>query len=156
MDALLTEYYDLMIARIESMGGSVPPGRKALVEFWEEIDQFLPPTGQLVLAKSKDGALIGCGSLKTIGSGKGELKRLFVKPGARGLGLGRRLVEMRVEAARKMGLKTLYVDTLKNNLEMRGLYRKMGFEEIEGYTESATIQLLPNLENVMCFYSINL
>lgn len=156
MDALLTEYYDLMIARIETMGGSVPPGKKALEEFWNEIDRFLPPTGQLVLAKSGNGALVGCGSLKTIGPGKGELKRLFVKPEARGHGLGRRLVEMRVEAARKMGLETLYVDTLKNNHEMRGLYQKMGFEEIEGYSESATVQLLPSLKNVMCFYSIKL
>ena len=156
MDALLTEYYDLMISRIKTMGESVPPGKSAIDEFWDEIAQFLPPTGHLILAKSEDGTLLGCGSLKSIGSAKGELKRLFVKPEARGLGLGRRLVEMRIDAARQMGLKSLYVDTLRNNVEMRGLYQKMGFKEIEGYTESASLRLLPNLKNVLCFYAIDL
>ena len=80
MNELLTEYYDLMISRIEASGGSVPPGKQALAEFWGEIDLFLPPTGQLVLARLEDGTLVGCGSLKEIGKAKGELKRLFLKP----------------------------------------------------------------------------
>ena len=156
LDELLTEYYDLMISRIETLGGSVPPGKRALAEFWDEIDLFLPPTGQLVLARSDDGTLVGCGSLKSIGSAKGELKRLFVKPETRGHGVGRRIVEMRIDAAREMGMKTLYVDTLKNNIEMRGLYQKLGFEEINFYEDSATHQLLPQLAPFLCFYSINL
>jgi ribosomal protein S18 acetylase RimI-like enzyme len=145
-----------MISRIEAMGGSVAPGKKALEEFWNEIDLFLPPTGQLVLAKSEDGTLVGCGSLKSLGSTKGELKRLFVRPQARGLGLGRKLVELRLDAARQMGLRSLSVDTFKNNLEMRGLYQKMGFEEIDGYSESASLKLHPGLDSVLCYYSIDL
>ena len=156
MNALLHEFYDLMISRIEAMGGSVPPGKKAIEELWNEIDLFLPPKGQLVLAKSEDGTLIGCGSLKSLGSSKGELKRLFVRPQARGHGVGRRLVEMRIDAAREMGLKSLYVDTLKNNLEMRSLYQKIGFKEIDGYSESASLKLHSNLESVLCFYTIDL
>ena len=156
MDALLTEFYDLMISRIEIMGGSVPPGKKALKEFWDEIDMFLPPKGQLVLVRSEDGTLVGCGSLKSIGDGKGELKRLFVKPEARGLGLGRRLVEMRIEAARALGLKSLYVDTLQNNQEMRGLYKKMGFKEEDSYTESDSLKLHTKMGNIVSYYSIDL
>lgn len=156
LNALLYEFYDLMSSRVEAMGGSAPPKKKAIEEFWNEIDLFLPPTGQLILAKSDDGTLIGCGSLKSLGFSKGELKRLFVKPQARGHGVGRRLVEMRVDAARQLGLKSLYVDTLKNNLEMRSLYQKMGFKEIDGYLESASLKLHSKLENVLCFYSIDL
>jgi ribosomal protein S18 acetylase RimI-like enzyme len=156
MNELLTEYYDLMISRIEALGGSVPQGKQALDEFWSEIDLFLPPAGRLVLARLQGGTLVGCGSLKVIGKAKGELKRLFVKPEARGHGAGRRLVEMRIDAAREMGLKTLYVDTLKNNTEMRGLYKKIGFEEIDLYEESASIRLLPQLKPFLCYYSINL
>jgi ribosomal protein S18 acetylase RimI-like enzyme len=156
LNELLTEYYDLMISRIEAMGGSVPPGKQALEEFWDEIDLFLPPAGQLVLARLEDGTLVGCGSLKEIGKAKGELKRLFVKPETRGHGVGRRLVEMRIDAAREMGLKTLYVDTLKNNTEMRGLYKKLGFGEIDLYEESASYRLLPQLKPFLCYYSINL
>lgn len=156
VDALLTEFYDLMISRVISMGGSAPPVKEAVEEFWEEIDKFLPPNGQLVLVRSEDGALVGCGALKSIGDGKGELKRLFVKPEARGLGLGRRLVEMRIEAARELGLKSLFVDTLQNNLEMRSLYKKMGFKEVESYSESASLKLHPKLGNVLSYYSIDL
>jgi N-acetylglutamate synthase-like GNAT family acetyltransferase len=108
------------------------------------------------LARSEDGTLVGCGSLKSIGMVKGELKRLFVKPETRGHGVGRRIIEMRIDAAREMGLKTLFVDTLKNNIEMRGLYKKLGFKEIDLYKESATHQLLPQLTPFLCFYSINL
>jgi ribosomal protein S18 acetylase RimI-like enzyme len=156
MNELLTDYYDLMISRIEAMGGSVPPGKQALDEFWNEIELFLPPSGLLVLARLENGALVGCGSLKEIGEGKGELKRLFVKPETRGHGVGRRLVELRIDAAREKGLKTLYVDTLKNNTEMRGLYKKLGFEEVDLYEESASYRLLPQLTPFLCYYSIDL
>jgi N-acetylglutamate synthase-like GNAT family acetyltransferase len=156
MDELLTEYYDLMISRLEAMGGSVPRRKQALDEFWDEIDLFLPPNGRLVLARLEDGDLVGCGSLKEIGDAKGELKRLFVKPETRGHGVGRRLVEIRIEAAREMGLKTLYVDTLKNNIEMRGLYTKLGFEEVDLYEESASYRMLPQLKPFLCYYSVNL
>ena len=132
MNDLLTEYYDSMISRIEAMDGSVPPGKKALEEFWNEIDLFLPPKGQLVLARSEDGTLFGCGTLKSIGSTSGESKRLFVRPEARGFGLSRRLIEM------------------------RGLYKKLGFKEIDGYADSASLKLHPNLKGILCNYSTHL
>ena len=153
----MQEYYDLMIFRIEAMGGSVPSQETdAIAEFWDEIDQFLPPSGQLVLARSDDGTLVGCGSLKSISPTKGEMKRLVVKPETRGHGVGHRLVGMSVDAARAMGQKTLYFDTLRNNVEMRGLCQKLGFKEIEFYPESATYRLIPELKPIMCFYSIDL
>ena len=139
------------------MGGERPSeSSPALREFWDEIDLFLPPKGRLLLAHTADGALVGCGSLKTLTREKGELKRLFVKPETRGTGLGRRLVEMRLDAAREMGLKALYVDTLSANVEMRGLYKKLGFDEIEFYPESATYRMLPELLPLMAFYTIDL
>ena len=157
MNALLGEYYDLMILRLEAMGGSVPGGAEAaLQEFWEEIDLFLPPKGRLYVARNANGDLIGCGSLKTIDVGAGELKRLYVKPEARGSGLGRHLVELRIQAAREMGLSRMLVDSLKANVEMRGLYAKLGFEEIEFYPESTTYRMMPELRPFMCFFSIDL
>lgn len=157
MNELLSEYYALMIERLEGMGGGgAEGGKKALAEFWNEIDLFLPPRGRLYLARNDDGDLIGCGSLKDIGGGKGELKRLFVRPSARGTGLGKALVELRVEAAREMGLKELLVDTFKANVEMRGLYAKLGFAEIELYPESATYKMAPKLMPYMCFFRLEL
>lgn len=158
MDTLLLEFYDLMISRLKEMGASVPDASNnpALREFWNEIDQFMPPNGQLVLAKSGAGDLVGCGCLKRLDHDSGELKRLFVKPEARGLGVGRQLVQMRMDAARDIGLKKLYVDTLRNNVEMRGLYKKLGFQEIDGYPESSTIKRFPEFVPYMKYFSISL
>ena len=55
-----------------------------------------------------------------------------------------------------MGVKTLLVDTLKANVEMQGLYRKLGFEEIEVYPESATYQMVPELLPLMVFFRMDL
>lgn len=159
MDELLTEYYDLMIERLIGMGFEMPEDTEqggALDEFWQEIDLFMPPDGRLYLARDRDGALVGCGSLKSIGGGKGELKRLFVRPAARGTGLGRHLVERRIQDARDMGLRELLVDTVGTNVEMRGLYSKLGFTEIEFYPESASYKMLPELLPYLCFYRMEI
>ena len=63
--------------------------------------------------------------------GAGELKRLFVRPEALGKGLGRVLVDRRIEAAREMGWSTLLVNALKGNSDMLKIYEKMGFTLIE-------------------------
>ena len=65
--------------------------------------------------------------LKCLGPETGELKRLLVMPEAGGTGAGRPLVKARVEAARRMGLRRLVVDTMTPNVEMRSLDPKPGF-----------------------------
>lgn len=153
---LLKEYYALMVSRIEAGGGSAGDGSPAIEEFWGEVDVYMPPKGRLFLAKNNAGEMIGCGMMKKIGADVAELKRLYVKPEARGTGLGRHLVERRIAAAREMGVKTLLVDTLKANVEMQGLYRKMGFEEIQAYPDSSTAKMLPELVSLMVFFRMEL
>lgn len=157
MNSLLSEYYSLIVSRLGELGAQgLDRAEEAQEEFWEEFDQFMPPTGRLILAKTKDGELLGCGSLKSVGNRKAELKRLFVRPAARGLGIGRKLVEQRIEAAREMGLKMLLVDTVANNVEMRALYDKLGFKEIDVYPESSSFKLAPELVKYFRFYSMDL
>lgn len=153
---LLKEYYALMISRVEADGGDVGEGGLAIKEFWGEVDKYMPPEGRLFLALGDEDEMIGCGMMKKIKPDTAELKRLYVKPKARGTGLGRHLVERRIAAAREMGVKTLLVDTLKANVEMQGLYRSLGFEEIDVYPESATYQLLPQLLPIMVFFRMEL
>ena len=67
-----------------------------------------------------------------------EFKRMYVRPAGRGQGIGRKMIEMRIEAAKAMGLKTILADTLKASTTMHTIYHDMGFHEIDRYPESHT------------------
>jgi GNAT superfamily N-acetyltransferase len=69
--------------------------------------------------------------LKRLDHVTGGLKRVFVTQNARGRGSGRALIEARESAARSMGLKRLIADTLTPNIELRTLYPKLGFVELD-------------------------
>ena len=90
---------------------------------------------------------------ETTRSGYGELKRLFVAELARGTGTGRRLIESREDAARQMGLKKLVADTLTPNVEMRSLYPKLGFIEVEGPIETTTYFNQPMLRPYLHYFT---
>ncbi len=81
-----------------------------------------------------DGAIAGVVALRPWGEGVGEMKRLFVRPGFQGRGLGRALAEAVVEEARRECYTALRLDTLSTMAAAVALYRKMGFVEIDAYT----------------------
>jgi GNAT superfamily N-acetyltransferase len=63
----------------------------------------------------------------------GEVKRLYVRPAARGTGLGRRLVQTAIDGARAIGYRELKLDTLDRMAEARSLYASLGFRECAPY-----------------------
>jgi GNAT superfamily N-acetyltransferase len=90
--------------------------------------------------------LIGCGVIRKIRPDAAELKRMYVRPDAQGLGLGRQLFEMRISEARDMGCTVLYADTVKGNTAMLTMYEKYGFKYIPRYAENANpAELAPYL-----------
>jgi putative acetyltransferase len=94
---------------------------------------YAPPRGRLLLAIAA-GEPIGCVGLRPIDGEAAEMKRLFVRPQARGGGVGRLLATAAVEAARAAGYRRLRLDTLASMAEAISLYRSLGFEEIPPYT----------------------
>src|SRR5690606_13029586 len=75
-----------------------------------EPGELVPPAGLFLLARL-DGAAVGCGALKFDGRGGGEIKRMWVAPSARGLGIAQRLVEALEHHAASSGVHTLRLDT---------------------------------------------
>ena len=92
--------------------------------------RYAPPSGWILLAKH--GAMfVGCVALRQIGEGVCEMKRLFVRPGFRGKGVGRALAWAIVEEARRIGYKRMRLDTVLE--PAKSLYRSLGFREIPPY-----------------------
>ncbi|MDA8747928.1 GNAT family N-acetyltransferase [Litoreibacter sp.] len=137
LEALLVAYYEIMIEKWARAGGPPINTDTMMSGLWDDIDRFLPPHGALTLAHDPDGTLLGCGFLKKIRPDAAELKRLFVIPEAQGYGLGRKLIDARIEIARNMGVRDFYADTIKGNDSMLSLYAKLGFSFIEHYPENA-------------------
>lgn len=99
--------------------------------------RYVPPSGRLFLA-GPPGEAVGCVALRLLdpppealggerAAPVGEVKRLYVRPVARGTGTGRRLVGAVVDAARTFGYRTLCLDTLDEMREARALYESFGF-----------------------------
>lgn len=93
---------------------------------------YVRPRGRLLLALEDD-ALAGCGALRPLASDVAELKRMWVRPAFRGRGLGRRIAEALLAAAREEGYRLARLDTLAGMREAIALYRSLGFREIPAY-----------------------
>ena len=96
---------------------------------------YVPPGGALLVAH--DGPrLAGCVALRPLDRQTCEMKRLYVRPGYRSLGLGRRLVEAVIESARRAGYCEIRLDTLPTMTSAQALYCSLGFVEIPPYNSS--------------------
>jgi DNA-binding MarR family transcriptional regulator len=97
--------------------------------------ELAPPAGAFLLARL-DEAAVGCGALKVIGRGVGEIKRMWVAPSARGLGVAQRLLDALEAQAVTMGLRALRLDTNRSLAEARALYLRNGYREIAAYNDN--------------------
>ncbi|MFP7672597.1 GNAT family N-acetyltransferase [Marivita sp. S0852] len=150
---ILTEYYGQIQERLMNVGGPRFSIEKEVAANLASLDDFLPPNGDIVFARDKSGYLLGCGFIRMIDSNRAELKRLYVRDLARGLGLGRRLIEMRIEKARDMGATTILADTVRGNSSMLALYDRLGFGETQRYNGNANA---PELDPYLVYRKLDL
>jgi DNA-binding MarR family transcriptional regulator/GNAT superfamily N-acetyltransferase len=93
-----------------------------------------PPAGQFFVAYLH-GEPIGCGAVKHHPDAPAEIKRMWIAPQARGLGLGRRLLETLEACARKGGARVAHIETSAVLSEALSLYRSTGWVEVPPFND---------------------
>ena len=99
-----------------------------------EADELAEPRGLLLVARLRSDP-VGCGALKFHGSQPVEIKRMWVAPEARGLGLGRRLLSELEEHARRHGATVARLETNRSLAEAISLYRSAGYVEVPRFND---------------------
>jgi GNAT superfamily N-acetyltransferase len=121
----------------ESYAASLPV-RLDYQDFESELSslpgEYSPPHGELLLAWDEAGNPLGCVALRRIPPDACcEMKRLFVLPRARGLGLGRSIAQAIIERARRLGYSELRLDTLPTMEAAISMNEHLGFKRIGAY-----------------------
>ena len=123
----MREYFAELDRRFE--GGFDPS-----VSISAEDDELRPPAGVVLVATLRSEP-VGCGALKFHRGRPTELKRMWVAPTARGLGLGSRLLAELESVASSHGSRTIRLETNGSLTEAISLYRSSGYREVEAFND---------------------
>lgn len=93
---------------------------------------YAPPSGRLLLA-NVEASPCAVVALQALDAETCEMKRLYVRPRARGAGLGRLLVERVLQEAQQIGYRRICLDTLPSMTEAAAMYERFGFRDIPPY-----------------------
>jgi GNAT superfamily N-acetyltransferase len=135
---LLADYGAELVARGRPYSPVNPPAGVAGAS-WVEVHEMEPPSGAFLLLFEGEEP-VACGGLRTLVPAVrlGEIKRMYVVPGARRRGHARRLLEALEAAARDVGITRLRLDTNAQQPEALRLYEACGYVEIADYNGSPT------------------
>ncbi|THG35493.1 GNAT family N-acetyltransferase [Glaciibacter flavus] len=131
--ALLAEYFAEREATFPSAGGYRTT--------FPAADQFEPPRGVFLVVDDEDRGVVGCGGIRRLGDGPNgttlfEVKHLYLRPSARGLGAGRILLAELERRAAAFGAMDVVLDTNASLAAAGGLYRSSGYRDIEPYNDN--------------------
>lgn len=96
-------------------------------------NQYSRPDGLIFLVFNDQNDPVGCFGIRKFEEGIGELKRMYLKDEARGQGLGKRMLKDAVKAGKALGYLKMRLDTLPSMNAAIGLYKSLGFYEIDAY-----------------------
>ena len=157
-EEILREYLLWVGERLTADYGVVFDDRDATAaahhrEFTQELPHLLGPRGRLLVARASS-EIVGVGALKPVDSAVAEIKRMYVRPQARGQGVGRAILERLLADARTIGYQVARLETATFMREAHALYRTFGFRDrpIFDNTEAG----LSGLDSFMLFMELRL
>ena len=121
----IAQYFAELNARFEA-------GFDPSISISADAHELTPPAGALLISRLREQP-VGCGALKFHADAPAELKRMWVAPAARGLGVGRRLLHELEQQAKAMGAHVIRLETNRALSEAIALYRRNGYHEVEPF-----------------------
>ncbi|OKH76887.1 MAG: GNAT family N-acetyltransferase [Mycolicibacterium mageritense] len=142
LEPLLDRYVRMVVERMAADNGvDFGDPEQAVLHhnrlFREESVRFLVPPGRL-LAAYAGGEPVGVAGIKRAGPRTGEIKRLYVAPSARGLGIGRALLDRLLDVARFERFDVVRLETASFMTAALRLYRSAGFRDAPQFADSET------------------
>jgi DNA-binding MarR family transcriptional regulator/GNAT superfamily N-acetyltransferase len=140
------------IVEIRSVDPEHPDARQCLRAYFDELerrsgapfdplvgstaepDELRPPAGEMLVAYLR-AEPVGCGALKHTAPQTTDIKRMWLAEAARGLGLGRRLLETLEQHAAQAGARTVRLETNRALVEAMALYRSAGYREVPPFND---------------------
>lgn len=100
------------------------------------LDAMRPPTGTFLVALAGNGQVLGCGGVQALDDAAAEIRRMWIAPPARGIGLGREMLRQLEEAARAMGFSQAVLDSNSVLTPAISLYERAGYVPTEPFNDN--------------------
>ena len=101
----------------------------------DDVEAYRPPDGGFVVIR-QDNQVVGCGAVRTLDAGLGEIKRMWVESSHRGCGLGARLLVELEATCRRLGHRVVRLDTNEALGAAMRLYERHGYAQIPRYNSN--------------------
>jgi DNA-binding MarR family transcriptional regulator len=121
-------------AYVAELNARWEPGFDPSAGVTAEPHELTPPAGCMLIAYLH-GEPVACGAVKHLAGGPTDIKRMWVAPAARGLGIGRRMLAELERLARESGARTARLETNRVLTEAIALYRSAGYREVPAFND---------------------
>jgi GNAT superfamily N-acetyltransferase len=119
-----------------------------------DVDGLLEPRARLYIAEI-DGEPVGIGGLRPLSVDEAEIKRMYVRPSSRGLGVGRAILQRLIDDARALGYREIRLDSVRFMQEAHALYRRFGFVPSSPH-KGWEFESRPDLREITVFMRLDL
>jgi GNAT superfamily N-acetyltransferase len=156
VDPLFREYGEWVASRLEQEFGITFTDADLARHheaFHAELPRLLGPRGRLLVARLGDGP-VGVGTLKPVDDTTAEIKRMYVRPAARGLRVGRAILTRLLQDARAARYTAVRLETLRFMSTAQAMYRALDFVDVARFAGSETADTV--LEPLTIFMELDL